>query len=743
MNNESLNNFIILNTAKISEALQKILENKSGLVFIVDSMGKLEGALSDGDFRRWILTGGQDLSSNIKLAANLNPHFITQSANIDTSFPGDIRFLPVLNDHKRIVNVIDVKQENILIGKHNISAISQALIIAELGNNHNGSIDLAFQLIESAKECGADIVKFQMRDLEELNRSSGIAAEDVGVEYTNNLLEKFNLSPDQLYKCFDYAKSLDLEVMCTPFDQKSLRRLIQYEISAIKIASADLTNHPLLLEAAKSYLPLIISTGMSSSEEIESAFSLLKANYAKYIPLHCNSTYPTPFKDVNLKLMGDLARYTSHHLYGYSGHERGFNVCIAAVAIGAKVIEKHFTLDRDMEGNDHRVSLLPNEFSAMVRSIREVEESLGSSRVKKVTQGELINRESLAKSLVAARDISEGEILYPDMLEIKSPGRGVQPDKMSLLLGKKVNRSIARHDFIFLNDLGNSLEFKKYFTFNRPFGVPVRFHDVAQMIAKSNINVIEFHLTYKDLSYDISSMDVDVSTIKKIVVHAPELFGEDHILDLASKDEAYVQKSLNYLNQVVDVVLTIKNHFLYQNSIELVLNVGGFTETSFLTTRERAPLYEMIAKNLRQCQKNGVDFLIQTMPPYPWHFGGQRHHNLYVDPQEIKDNCERYGQKICLDVSHTAMAAHYLNIPIEEAVMKLGPYTSHLHISDALGLDGEGLQIGDGELNFDRIVKELNANAPNASFIPEIWQGHKDSGRQFYYALERLEKYGL
>ena len=334
-------------------------------------------------------------------------------------------------------------------------------------------------------------------------------------------------------------------------------------------------------------------------------------------------------------------------------------------------------------------------------------------------------------------------MLHPDMLEIKSPGRGVQPDKMHLLLGKKVNRSIASHDFIYLNDVGEVLTYKKHFHFSRPFGIPVRFHDIGEMISGSNLNVIEFHLTYKDLLFDLEALKVDISSINKIVVHAPELFGEDHILNLASTDSDYLKRSIDYLKQVVDMTLRIKKHFHYQKSIDLVLNVGGFTESVFISKEERKPLYEMVAKNLNLCKRDGVIFLVQTMPPYPWHFGGQRHHNLYVDPQEIATICEKYGQKICLDISHSAMAAHYLELPINDVVRKLAQYTTHIHISDALGLDGEGLQIGDGELDFFELSKILNECAPDASFIPEIWQGHKDGGRQFYFALERLEKYEL
>src|SRR5204863_6424314 len=171
---------------------------------------------------------------------------------------------------------------------------------------------------------------------------------------------------------------------------------------------------------------MICSTGMSTEAEIIQAVAILRRHSAPFILLHCNSTYPAPFKDINLRYL-DRLRKISGGLVGYSGHERGYSVAVAAVACGAKLVEKHFTVDRDMEGNDHRVSLLPNEFAQMVTGIREVEEAMGSAAERRLTQGELMNREVLAKSLVAALPIAKGAIITEAMIETRSPGQGLQP----------------------------------------------------------------------------------------------------------------------------------------------------------------------------------------------------------------------------------------------------------------------------------------------------------------------------
>ena len=205
--------------------------------------------------------------------------------------------------------------------------------------------------------------------------------------------------------------------------------LEDYGMQAYKLASADLTNHELLDAIARTGKPLICSTGMSSESEISAAVRKLKQLDAKYVLLHCNSTYPAPFKDIHLNYLDRLSQI-GNCLVGYSGHERGIAVAIAAVAKGAKVIEKHFTLDRTMEGNDHRVSLLPAEFKEMEQGIREVEQALGSNAQRRVTQGEMMNREILAKSLIIDCDLAKGEIIREDMIKVKSPGKGLQPYKL-------------------------------------------------------------------------------------------------------------------------------------------------------------------------------------------------------------------------------------------------------------------------------------------------------------------------
>ena len=297
--------------------------------------------------------------------------------------------------------------DGLQIGSHRIGDDAPCFLIAEIGNNHNGDLNTALQLIDAAHAAGADCAKFQMRDMSRLYRNAGDSndmASDLGTQYTLDLLERFQLSDDELFRCFDHAASKGLVPLCTPWDEASLDKLNRWGMEGFKVASADFTNHALLSSLAATGKPLICSTGMASEVEIRSGIRHLQNEGAGYVLLHCNSTYPTPFKDVNLRYLERL-RDLAEAPVGYSGHERGIEVPIAAAALGAVVIEKHITLDRSMEGNDHKVSLLPDEFAQMVQGIRRVEESMGSSGERSISQGEMMNREVLAKSLVATCNI--------------------------------------------------------------------------------------------------------------------------------------------------------------------------------------------------------------------------------------------------------------------------------------------------------------------------------------------------
>ena len=742
---KKLDTFVVHKDISVKLALDKLEKSGQQILFVIDSAGRLMGIVTDGDVRRWLMKQPKiDLTKPIIsvapsscVSANIND----SSDQIKRLINRKIKQLPLVDQDGILKAIATSASQYITIGDKEIGSGKPVYIIAEVGNNHQGKLDEAKALIDMASEAGVDSVKFQMRSMEALygkqsNKRS--VSQDLGVQYTSDLLSKFQLSDDDLFKAFDHCKLNEVEPICTPWDLESLKKLEDYGMEAYKVASADFTNHELLRELAKTHVPLICSTGMSTDDEILESSELLKSLGVQGILLHCNSTYPTPFKDVNLNYIRVLRKFGFD--VGYSGHERGNFIPLAAIALGACVIEKHITFNKDQEGNDHKVSLLPEELKEMVDQIRMSQEALGNDNPRSITQGELMNREVLAKSLYSVRKISQGEKITRDLIVVKSPGQGLQPNKLELLVGRIANRDIEEDSCFFNSDLQEKIIKKDNFNFKRPYGIPVRYHDFQKLTSNSPLDFVEFHLSYQDLNEKPSDFIMDKPQLF-FTVHAPELFKNDHILDLCSIDENYRKLSVNYLNEVIEHCDEISRCFRDQDSPILVVNAGGWDTAGFVPDEKKGIYYENLKKSLNEINSTKVKIAFQTMPPFPWHFGGQSFHNLFVNPYEIDTFCSETGQKICFDVSHSMMACNYYGWDLNNFIDIISKHIVYLHVVDAKGSDGEGVQLGEGDVNFKDLATILNKTCPNAPFIPEVWQGHKDSGSGFWSALEYLENY--
>jgi N-acetylneuraminate synthase len=648
-----------------------------------------------------------------------------------------IEFIPIVGAKGELVDIFHPEMASFRVGSHTVSADDPTLMIAEIGNNHNGSLERAYELIDQAIWAGADVVKFQMRHLDELYATGDRNSDDLGSQYTRDLLEKYQLSNDEFEKVFDYCTKRNVTTLCTPFDLASVDFLEGLNVVAYKVASADFMNWALLDRIAETRKPMLISTGMTTESDLKETCEYLNKIHANYVLLHCNSSYPAPFKDVNLAYLERLKGFSIYPFTGYSGHERGFHIPLAAVAMGARIIEKHFTLDKGLEGNDHKVSLLPDEFKLMVSYVRDIEMAFGSSKDRSLTQGEMLNRDVLGKSLTAIRGIECGEAFSLANLGVRSPGGGVSPHKLKTVVGRLAIRDFNVGDQLFQSDLSDFQSLSTDFKFQRPVGIPVRYHDYENLTKLSNLDFVEFHLSYSDLALNPSDYVAKNSSMG-FVIHAPELFKRDHILDLASFDSGYRQESFENLERTLIATKELKKLFPLERKPLVVTNVGGWSIDRFLSDSEKRRKYELIAEALDVFRSSEYEVIIQTMPPFPWHFGGQRFHNLFMDPQEIRTFCDSHGHRICLDISHTYLAVNFLRLGWEAAIDTLGPITAHLHVVDGSGVDCEGLDIGKGTINFKDLGDRLSIVAPAVPFIPEIWQGHKDSGAGFWKALRKL-----
>lgn len=744
--NRKFSGLVALNTDSIKDVLRRIDQNRSGIIFITDEKGILLGGLTDGDFRRWAMNVRNiDLMSNAVSIMNQNIvkfNINEDPKNIEHGLNSKVKIIPLIDKTGRLVAVASKESDGVWIDDKLVSMDSSTFVIAEVGINHNGNFNEAKWLVDAATDAGADCVKFQMRDLNSLYSNSGDAndhSEDLGSQYVLDILTRFQLTDNEMFEVFDYCKRKGVIPLCTPWDIKSLEKLEKYGMLAYKVASADLTNHELLNALIATGKSLIISTGMSVESEILEAVNILRARGANFILLHCNSTYPAPFKDINLAYL-DRLRELGGGPIGYSGHERGFNIAVAAVARGARVIEKHFTRDRNQEGNDHKVSLVPEEFKQMVAAIKQVEASLGSSNPRQITQGEKMNRENLAKSLFIKCDIKKGQTIEASMLDIKSPGKGIQPNRRFELIGIKAKRDMKAGSYFFNSDLARDQVSARNYKCKRRWGVPVRFHDYLTLKRKSNPDFLEFHLSYKDLELKIGDHIKERQNID-LVVHSPDLFPGDHLLDLAAQDPEYRKHSIAELQRVIDFTGELASNFNVSGRVKLIASLGGFTRDAFVSDKQCDDMFSIVAESLSKLNTNGVSILPQTLPPFPWYFGGQLYLNIFTDHDKTARFCKDTGMYLCFDVSHSKLSCNYWKIPFEEFIAKVGPFTDHLHLVDAAGTDGEGLQIGDGEIDFANLGKLLDQFCPKATFIPEIWQGHKDEGEAFWIAMEKLERW--
>lgn len=323
----------------------------------------------------------------------------------------------------------------------------RTLVIAEAGVNHNGSLKIAKELALVAKECGADIVKFQTAKVDSLVSKKAEMAEyqkkNIGeITSQKEMLSKLLLSYDEFRELSQYCKEIGIKFLSTPFDLESIDFLENLGCDIWKIPSGEITNLPYLERISKTRKDVILSTGMCDMDEVEAAVRVLKDNGTKKLTiLHCTTQYPTPYEAVNLNAMISL-RDRFNCDVGYSDHTKGIVIPIAAVAMGATVIEKHFTLSREMDGPDHKASLEPDEMKKMIEGIREVEISLGDG-IKVPASTEIENRVVARKSIVASRDIKKGEIFTIENITTKRPGNGISP-----MLWYDVLGSISKKDYL-------------------------------------------------------------------------------------------------------------------------------------------------------------------------------------------------------------------------------------------------------------------------------------------------------
>lgn len=621
-------------------------------------------------------------------------------------------------------------QPHITIRGRRIGPDEPVFFIAEIGINHNGNPEIARRLIDLTAERDADAVKFQKRNLRQVYGPEvldHLEEQDKELQFVVAALQEADLSDEVFVDLAHYARNKGLEFLCSPWDRASVDFLESLDMAAYKMASADLTNLPLLEYVARTGKPLIVSTGMADWSEIERTVAFLKSLGAEFALLHCQSTYPAAFKDVNLRVMDRLRQFGVP--VGYSGHERGIAVSTCAVALGACILERHITLDRTMPGPDHAASLEPPGLEKQVRDVRIIEMALGSDR-RGLSRGEVITRHALGKSLAAARDIAEGEIITWDLLTALSPGVGVSPQRATEILGRPARRALKAGEHLREIDITGREPTALAAEFRHPWGAVVRFHDVEALALALAPSLLEFHLTDLDLD---NGPDGLPSFEQQYSVHCPEYY-HGRLLDLCAEDEDLRRWSVDIVRRAAERARWLRQFFPVADDPVLVIHPGAMDYDGFAPRPSRSEAFARSVEELRDL--DDVRPVYENLPPYPWYFSGQWYTSFFASPEDVARACGDLGLGLCWDVSHAQLWCRHAGTELMDYFHAVRPWIRHLHVADASGTDGEGLQVGRGEIDFDRLLPDLLALG--LPLVIEIWLGHRSGGEGLAVALSRL-----
>lgn len=636
------------------------------------------------------------------------------------------------------------RERHLRIGTRRIGPHEPCYVIAEIGLNHNGSLDVAKQLVEVAVAGGADAVKFQKRKLNETYRQEIIDQPrhgEQGLQYIVPLLIEFELSDDDFRALYAYCQARGVTFMCTPWDRASVDFLESMTLDGYKIGSPDMTNFPLIEYVVATGKPLLLSTGMSTEDEIRRTLAFLEDKGADYALFHCVSTYPAAPEEINLRFMQTLREWSGRPV-GYSGHDTGTAISLAAVAMGARMLERHLTLDRSMRGPDHKASLEPAHFAEQVRAVREVEASLGVPH-RWLTRGETLNRRVLSKSLVATADLASGTRITRAMVTSKSPGLGLSPQLIDQLVGRTLGRAVRRDDPFTDADVAERApppRAARPVDVGAPWGVVARFLDVEPLETRFlplGMRFIEFHVSDRDLDAGATAYTGGARPYG-LVIHAPE-YAFDVLIDLCAADDDQRALSVQRIQKTIDLARALAHDFtldsaLFPHGPKIVMHVGGMSPRP--VGYDAAAATQRLLVALKQLDTTGVDLLLENLPPFPWYFGGRWFGHIICNADSTQLLCEESGLGLCFDTSHAALECARSGASLSGFAERIAPFVRHLHVSDGAGVSGEGLQIGDGTVNFVELLPRLMANAP--TLIPEIWMGHHDNGGGFHLALDHL-----
>lgn len=597
-------------------------------------------------------------------------------------------------------------------------------IIAEIGINHDGLFDRAVELVEAAAKAAVHAVKFQYRNLE--NAYASGSKQEIGDEILHREIHKNYLSPEELVDLAQRAQMLGMEAGISFFDVGDIADFAE-EISHFqffKIPSAELMNAGLIDRLIGMDRHLYLSTGCHTEHEIEDALGRLPPD--GWTPMHCISNYPVSLQNARLGYLRHLKSRWRRDI-GYSSHDDHWEVCLLAMQMGANVIERHITLDRQASGLDHSSSSTPDEFATMSAFAAELDLVMAGDGPRVPNQGELLNRQNLGRSYFAARALPRGHELMAEDIVYRSPNIGLNRTDIDAYMGRPLQQdvppgeSVVRSMFTPSENLPDNV-----IAFARKAGLalPVRLHDQQAIQQQFPIGAFEFHLSFREVLSEIDTDRFDPNN--RYSIHLPDYVNSTQLMDPFSPHEKQREASMHILERTVELAERL------QGMTGMTVPVVG----SFSTVHgSKEGFFVQHAQLLQGYRSRDVLVIPQWLPPIAWYFGGSiRLHAM----NEVRDAelLREHELGVCLDVCHMIMGRNCYGFSADALMDELGGLVRHVHIADAAGIDGEGLAIGEGEPeNLPLIGRALGFDCLK---VIEVWQGHLDQGAGFRKALLKL-----
>ncbi|GAB1258029.1 N-acetylneuraminate synthase family protein [Aurantivibrio plasticivorans] len=596
-------------------------------------------------------------------------------------------------------------------------------VIAEIGINHDGSVEKARELIRESAQAGVTAIKFQYRNL---SNAYADTDREIGDELLLKEINRTHLEPRVIVQLCNYARELGVKPGISFFEKSDLddfhNNMDSFDF--FKLPSAELSNIELIKALLELGKHVYISTGCHEEKELEKVFKELPNT--GWTPLHCVSNYPVSIKNARLGYIKYLQDKWNRDI-GYSSHDDNWEVCLLALSMGATVIERHITLDKNAQGLDHSSSSTPQEFKTLCLFANNMHALTAGNIPRVPNQGELLNRQNLGRSFYTGKALSAGDTVTMDNLIYRSPNTGIDRSAIDEFIGKKVHKDVPQGAVLtksLFEKSENISEEVLEFAQKNKLSLPVRLHDLDKFQALFPIGSFEFHLSHKEILQEIDVKQFNSNN--RYSVHLPDYVNSTVLMDPFSPDEEQYKASHEILERTALFASRLQELTGFKVPV-----VGSFS----VVHSDRELFFEQHASIVREWQSKGVDIMMQWLPPIAWYFGGAV--DLHVMNQiEDVSYLKKYKLPICLDVCHLLLGKNYYGFSADELVKELLVNTGHIHIADAAGFDGEGLPIGEGESDNLDIIKSLLNN--DCLKVIEVWQGHLDNGAGFKRALETL-----